>query len=440
MTIAANITVATSGITIKVQGLPCTINPSSTAAAITCDLTSNNDNTPILVAGSFLPEVYVNPYGYAAFANAVSPINVALNPTSLAVSSGGNNGGYYNSLIGAGFPSDKTKISITVCGKVATIISSTNQKVQFFQPSCPTQDSQSVNVQVGSLTHSSLSFSYNDGSTAAPVITSISPTTQNPAIKGVLTISGTGFGTDQNELSVFLSNSSGKVYQLKVISVTNTSIQAGLPGGYPGTFTVQITKPNTTGDSIASTAGADQFQYLFSITSISPNSGSYNGGTLLTITGTNFSPEYSDTLVYIGDTTNWFCIIESITTTQITCRTPAISKYYTPGIAQRVVISTKIYQLSSCPGDSCNFTYLTSATSPTLTSISASSINSGNLTVSGTNFISSLTCSISITSASNSSLIYPLAANNCTNTFASFTVPTTIPAGNYLVKVRNEIG
>jgi hypothetical protein len=72
---------------------------------------------------------------------------------------------------------------------------------------------------------------------------------------------------------------------------------------------VQITKPNTTGDSIAATADADAFQYLFSITSISPNTGSYNGGTLLTITGNNFSPEYSDTLVYVGDTTNWLCNI-----------------------------------------------------------------------------------------------------------------------------------
>ena len=57
---------------------------------------------------------------------------------------------------------------------------------------------------------------------------------------------------------MFLSNSSGKVYPLKVISINDTVIRVGLSGGLAGTFTVQITKPNSTGDSIAA-AGADQF-------------------------------------------------------------------------------------------------------------------------------------------------------------------------------------
>lgn len=68
--------------------------------------------------------------------------------------------------------------------------------------------------------------------------------------------------------------------------------------------------------------------YDFAITSVSPKSGSYYGGTLLTITGTNFSPVSGDTLVYIGSTLNWFCNIESITTTQIKCRTPEMSPDY----------------------------------------------------------------------------------------------------------------
>jgi IPT/TIG domain len=312
----------------------------------------------------------VNPYGYANFANNVSSIVVPLNPVSLNITTGGTNGGYYNTILGSGFPTDKTKISVTICGKVATIVSSNNLGVKFFQPSCATQTAQTVSIQVGSLTNSSLIFTYTSASNSAPVINSISPATQNPAIKGTLTINGTGFGLDQTQIGVFLSNSSGKVYKLKVISINDSIIVAGLPGGYPGTFTVQITKPDTSGDSIPATVGADEFQYLFSITSISPNTGSYNGGTLITITGNNFSPAYSDTLVYIGDTLNWFCNIETITKTQITCRTPDISKYYAPGSAQRVVISTKLYQFNSCPGDSCNFTYLTSALSPNLTSIS----------------------------------------------------------------------
>jgi hypothetical protein len=44
------------------------------------------------------------------------------------------------------------------------------------------------------------------------------------------------------------------------------------------------------GNSIASMPNANAFSYVFSVSSISPNTGSYNGGTLITITGVNFSP------------------------------------------------------------------------------------------------------------------------------------------------------
>ena len=95
---------------------------------------------------------------------------------------------------------------------------------------------------------------------------------------------------------------------MRVISAQGTSITVGLSGGLAGAYTVKVTLPDSTGSSIT-VAGADQFQYLCSITSISPTSGSYYGGTLLTIAGSNFSPAYSDTLVYVGDTLNWFCNI-----------------------------------------------------------------------------------------------------------------------------------
>jgi hypothetical protein len=296
--------------------------------------------------------------------------------------------------------------------------------------------SQAVSVTVGALTNSSLTFTYTDSSNSVPTINSISPTTQNPAIKGLLQIDGTGFGTNQSAVNVFLSNSSGKVYQLSVLSINDTNIVAGLSGGLAGIFTVQVTLPSTTGNSIAS-PGVDQFQYLFSITSVSPMSGSFNGGTLITITGTNFSPATSDTLVYIGGSLNWFCNIESITTTQITCRTPPISKYYNPGVSERVVISTKLYQFNTCPGNNCNFTYEFSSASPNLTTISQSSANAVSLNVSGLNFISVSTCSISLTSQGDSSIIYPIIATSCNNTFAQFTIPKTVPSSNYYVKVRN---
>lgn len=177
---------------------------------------------------------------------------------------------------------------------------------------------------------------------------------------------------------------------------------------------------------------------MCSITSISPSSGSLNGGTLITISGSNFSPSYSDTLVYVGDELNWFCRIETITTTQITCRTPPIASSYLPGDNQRVVISTKLYSLSTCPGNNCNFIYLSQTASPNLTKISASSAAGAvQLTLNGSGFIVSTTCSVSLTSQANSSVVYAVPSDNCTNTSATFTVPRSVPSANYWVRVRN---
>lgn len=206
-----------SAITVQVQGLPCAVDGSSTLASLTCTLSKNTDNSPTLVAGTFTPAVYINPTGYAALASGVNAISVSLVTTSLSVSTGGNNGGFYNVLTGSGFPLDKSKITITICGNTATIISSNNIQVHFYTPACASTGVQSVNVAVGSATSSSLTFTYTSGAATAPIIGSISPTSQNPAIKGILTINGSGFGNVTADIQVFLSNSSGKVYQLRVI-------------------------------------------------------------------------------------------------------------------------------------------------------------------------------------------------------------------------------
>lgn len=173
--------------------------------------------------------------------------------------------------------------------------------------------------------------------------------------------------------------------------MNNTYIRAGLAGGLEGDYTVEVNLV-TNGDSIA-LSSADSFSYSFSVSSISPQTGSINGGTLLTITGVNFATGPQETLVYVGFTLNWFCTIESITTTQIQCRTPAISDKYTVGSAVQVVVSTRLLLLNKCTG-SCSFTYLDTANSPALSAISHSSTtvkgtNTKAITLTGTTLIDS---------------------------------------------------
>ena len=67
------------------------------------------------------------------------------------------------------------------------------------------------------------SLSYVTATIGASV-TSISPASHNPALKGVMTITGTGFGTDDSIVSVHLANSSGKVYEMKILDMNDTEI------------------------------------------------------------------------------------------------------------------------------------------------------------------------------------------------------------------------
>ncbi len=102
-------------------------------------------------------------------------------------------------------------------------------------------------------------------------------------------INGVGFGTNASELKVFMTNSSGNVYQMKILELTDTKIKAGIPGGLPGKYDINVVKKSF-GNAIAEPATANDFTYEVKVTSITPSEGSFNGGTLLTIAGVNFVP------------------------------------------------------------------------------------------------------------------------------------------------------
>jgi hypothetical protein len=130
-----SLNITSSSITVTADGLPCTVN-SGSISALTCSLQTNSDGSPILIAGELIPIVYINPYGIAGPGSGVSPINVPLIAKSLSVSTGGNNGGLLTTLAGSGFPLDKTQISITICGNLATISSISNEQIILYTPIC----------------------------------------------------------------------------------------------------------------------------------------------------------------------------------------------------------------------------------------------------------------------------------------------------------------
>lgn len=119
-------------------------------------------------------------------------------------------------------------------------------------------------------------------------------------------IIGTGFGSDKGTLSAWLLLDGVKKYQLNVLKVNDTNMTVKLPGGLPGTFTVQVIR-NGYGVSTAASSTSNVFKYEIAITGVSPATGSVGGGTVLTISGRNFSPDLYENQAYIGNAMNWFC-------------------------------------------------------------------------------------------------------------------------------------
>jgi hypothetical protein len=116
-----------------------------------------------------------------------------------------------------------------------------------------------------------------------------------------------------------------------------------------------------------------------------------------------------------------------------------MSPFYAAGQSQTVTISTRLIVLNTCPGNNCAFSYLTAANSPSLTSVSLGSVGGGvNITLTGTLFNSG-TCQVSLYNTITA-VITVVATNACTATSATVTIPTNVPSGNYLIKIRNNLG
>lgn len=286
-------------VTIKIGGQPCTIT--NTAAPISnfqCQLPTNTDGTANVPAGSYMPSATIAQTGTAPAASSITAFNFPLTLTSLSVSSGGDNGGYVLTLQGTGFPANLADATITICGKTATINSLTNINAQIIVPSCAIGPT-TVTISNGITTSNTLPFTYIT-STPPATIFSVSPQSHNPSLKGIMTITGSGFGTNINGIRVDLANSSGKVYKMRVLVMNDTYIKAGIPGGLTGKYKVQVNIIGV-GEALPSSSTVNDFAYELIINSVTPSSGSYNGGTLITIQGVNFSPALDETLVFVGD-------------------------------------------------------------------------------------------------------------------------------------------
>ncbi len=234
-----------------------------------------------LVNGNGVPSV-------AKFAqlsgSAVAP---APEVTSIAPNSGSFNGGTNVTITGTGFLSGAT---VTIGGTAATGVTVVNSTSITAATAAHSSGAVSVVVtntdgQSGSLAGG---YTYNSAN-PAPAVTSITPSSGTINGGTGVTITGTGFSSGA---TVKL----GGTAATGVTVVNGTSITATTPAHSAGAVSVVVTNTDAQSGTLANGYTFTAPNPSPTVSSITPNSGTVNGGTGVTITGTGFLPGASVTL------------------------------------------------------------------------------------------------------------------------------------------------
>ena len=180
----------------------------------------------------------------------------------------------------------------------------------------------------------------------------------------------------------------------------NNTITVKFNGAPIGTYTFSVTANSTPSKYGILDTSAISFQTSSTVTNISPSTGSVLGGTLLTITGTNFSTKILDQAVSITTSPSNYvmCDIITATTTQLTCRIRptgfAPTDSYTGCIISVVLAASTT---ATCPGSNCAIDL--KAPMGTITSLTPtfdSTSNSIQITAVGTGFTAGDTKTVSL--------------------------------------------
>ncbi|XP_056273684.1 fibrocystin-L-like [Pseudoliparis swirei] len=194
-----------------------------------------------------------------------------------------------------------------------------------------------------------------------PIMTGISPSEGSNGLGTLLTVTGTGFRSEN--ASVFVGKTRCLVEQ-----ITATTQVCRLGAASAGTYPVSVSFPSL-GNS-----GGDVFLFTYQlvVSSFAPLSGSVAGGTVLTVTGFGFGENAAVTVG--GDE----CAVVDASYTELRCRTP-------PGTAGPQSVTVTVGNTSQTAGSSFTFddklTARISGLSPRTTTVIGREV----LTVQGSN-------------------------------------------------------
>ncbi|KAG5842965.1 hypothetical protein ANANG_G00183390 [Anguilla anguilla] len=198
-----------------------------------------------------------------------------------------------------------------------------------------------------------------------PVVTGVSPAQGSYALDTVLTITGSGFNSENATVLI------GDV-KCSVLQINNSSLTCRVGGASAGTVPVSVSLTGLGHAHYSQEAGFN-FTNQLGVVSISPSSGSTAGGALLTVTGYGFS---GHTTVLIGGQR---CAVLSANLDRLQCRTP-------PGTAGARAVTVEVGEMSASAGDpfvyDADLTPVITSTSPLRTSV----LGRASLTIEGMNF------------------------------------------------------
>jgi alpha-tubulin suppressor-like RCC1 family protein len=174
---------------------------------------------------------------------------------------------------------------------------------------------------------------------APPRITGVSPKTGPTAGGTSVTIKGASFG---GATGVSFSGASSTSFTVN----SPSSITAVSPPAPSGKVAISVTTPFGTSESVL----ADTFKYAApTITSLSPSTGPHQGGTVVTVLGTGFSPAVGTTMFKFGAAQATSVSCESMT--RCTFTTPARK----PGVYDVAAVVGGLKSAASPPGDQFTF-------------------------------------------------------------------------------------
>ncbi|KAJ8389419.1 hypothetical protein AAFF_G00119570 [Aldrovandia affinis] len=242
------------------------------------DVTEDNITLAVgpMPAGDHVLMVVITSKGLASgFAMLRSLPHATLSP-----SAGSTNGGTPLLISGNGFLPGNT--SVTVGGFPCWLQWVTPGEVSCLTPA-HSVGSVVVQIHVLSVEYPPLSFAFSNAET--PMITAVNP--GNGTSGTVITISGSGFGTDLQQVSVTIGGA-----RCNVSALNDTEIQCTVGEHAGGTFLVML---NHAAKGYADSMSSFDYHWIF--TQVTPNQGGYGGGSILSVLGSGFDPHSAQVLI-----------------------------------------------------------------------------------------------------------------------------------------------